>query len=79
MLSRALDTHVKMDQPKDNEWMHNLLSYLKTFIEHKGDQLLIHEDDKIEYISRLVSLLAQTAHRLESGEISYVNYQAPFT
>lgn len=70
MLSRALDAHAEMDQPKDNEWMHNLLSYLKSLIEHKGDQLLIHQEDKEEYISQLVSLLTQTTQGLDSGETS---------
>lgn len=67
MLSRALDTHTEMKQPRDNEWMHNLLSYLKSFIEHQGSELLIHEDDKIEYVSRLVSSLTDAANDLESG------------
>ncbi|EKM83061.1 hypothetical protein AGABI1DRAFT_118454 [Agaricus bisporus var. burnettii JB137-S8] len=74
MLSRALDAHAEMDQPKDNEWMHNLLSYLKSLIEHKGDQLLIHEDDKAEYISQMVSLLTQTTHDLDS-EIEVPGHQ----
>lgn len=68
MLSRALDTHAEMEQPKDNEWMHNLLSYLRSFIEHQGGELLLHEDDKIVYISRLVSSLTEAANNLESGE-----------
>ncbi|KAF9452305.1 hypothetical protein P691DRAFT_805187 [Macrolepiota fuliginosa MF-IS2] len=66
MLARALDTHAEMEQPKDNEWLHNLLSYLRSFIEHQGSELLIHEDDKIEYISKLVSSLTEAAHNLES-------------
>ncbi|KAF5358539.1 hypothetical protein D9756_001945 [Leucocoprinus leucothites] len=66
MLSRALDTHTDMKQPEDNEWMHNLLSYLRSFIEHQGSELLIHEDDKAEYINRLVSRLTEAANGLES-------------
>ncbi|KXN82613.1 Trafficking protein particle complex subunit 10 [Leucoagaricus sp. SymC.cos] len=66
MLSQALDTHAEMEQPKDNEWMHNLLLYLRSFIEHQGSELLVHDEDKAEYISGLVSYLTKAANSLES-------------
>lgn len=75
MLSQALDTHAKMGQPKDNEWMHNVLSYLRSFIEYQGSDLLSHEDDKVEYISRLVASLTETANNMESRE--FENYKPP--
>lgn len=73
MLSQALDTHMKMGRPNDNEWMHNVLSYLRSFIEHQGNKLLLHEDDKIEYVSQLVASLVEFANNLESGEAKEYN------
>lgn len=67
MLSRTLDTHAKMKQPKDKQWMHNVLTYLHNFVGQRGSELLVHDDDREEYVNRLVSCLLDAAHSLESG------------
>jgi hypothetical protein len=68
MLSRALDMHADLRRPKDEEWIRMLLSYLKTHIASAGEQWLVHNTSKIEYISTLVGELKDAANRLESGE-----------
>ncbi|KAF8061615.1 trafficking protein particle complex subunit 10 [Lyophyllum atratum] len=66
MLSRALDTHADFQQEKDTEWIHILLSFLKSYIDNQGSELLIHEEDKVEYITKLVDSLRQAASKLEA-------------
>lgn len=67
MLSLALDTHAELDKSKDREWIHILLSFLKTYVDTLGLDLLMHEEDSAEYISRLVQALRDSATALESG------------
>ena len=67
MLSRALDTHADLQRPKDREWIHVLLAFLKAYVEELGKELLMHEDDKKEYISRLVGELHTAAIELDTG------------
>jgi hypothetical protein len=67
MLSLALDTHAELDKTKDREWIHILLSFLKTYVDTVGLDLLMHEEDSVEYISRLVQAMRDSATMLESG------------
>ncbi|KAG5354260.1 hypothetical protein C0989_003777 [Termitomyces sp. Mn162] len=67
MLSRALDTHTDYQQEKDTEWIHILLSFLKSYVDNLGAELLMHEKDQVEYITRLVENLHQAAAKLDSG------------
>lgn len=71
MLSKALDTHRKLNQPHDVEWIHILLSFLKTYIDHGGEDLLMHEDDKVEYVSKLIAAMKVAASDLETGMLTY--------
>ncbi|KAJ7273596.1 trafficking protein particle complex subunit 10 [Mycena haematopus] len=66
MLSLALDTHAELNKAKDREWIHILLSFLKTYVDTVGVELLMHEEDSIEYISRLVQAMRDSATTLES-------------
>ncbi|KAJ7098036.1 trafficking protein particle complex subunit 10 [Mycena belliarum] len=75
MLSLALDTHAALDKSKDREWIHILLSYLKTHVETVGQDLLMHEEDSTEYISRLVSEMKRAASTLES-DLSHSDHPA---
>lgn len=70
MLSRALDTHSEMKKLKDTEWIHILLSFLKTYIENLGSELLMHEDDKTAYVTKLVNDMGRAASELEGGTLS---------
>jgi hypothetical protein len=67
MLSRALDTYADLNKTKDREWIHILLSFLKTYIDHPGMELLVHEGNKISYISQLVDAMRVAANELDSG------------
>ena len=69
MLSRALDTHTDYQQEKDTEWIHICLSFLKSYVNNLGVELLMHEEDEVEYITRLVDSLHQAAAKLNSGII----------
>ncbi|KIM80718.1 hypothetical protein PILCRDRAFT_821974 [Piloderma croceum F 1598] len=66
MLSRALDTHAELQRPNDREWIHILLSFLKAYVEELGKEMLMHEDDKKEYVSRLVDELHAAAIELDT-------------
>ena len=66
MLSRALDTHGLLKKAQDVEWIHIVLSFLKTCVEHRNSEML-HETDKIGYIANLIDSLTTSAKRLETG------------
>jgi len=67
MLSRALDTHDLLGKAQDVEWIHIVLSFLKTYVEHRNSVMLLHEADKIGYIAKLINSLKISAKRLEAG------------
>jgi hypothetical protein len=67
MLSRALDTHSDLRKPKDTEWIHILLSFFKTYIENSGSELLMHEEDKVAYVTSLMNDMGRAAAELEGG------------
>jgi hypothetical protein len=73
MLSQALDTYADLDKAKDTEWIHVLLSYLRTYIDNQGTELLLHEADKIAYITELVNGLKTAVSELESGWYSIIS------
>ncbi|KAF7964535.1 hypothetical protein HWV62_6039, partial [Athelia sp. TMB] len=66
MLSQAIDTHAKLNNPKDREWIHITLSYLKTYVEELGNELLLHEDDKVAYVGKLIAEMRNASQDLES-------------
>lgn len=68
MLSRALDTHANLDMPKNVEWIHIVLSFLKTYVEHVDTDMLIHGVDKVDYVTRLVNSLWTSVEVLENGD-----------
>ena len=67
MLSRALDTHSLLEKAQDVEWIHIVLSFLKTYVEHRNSEILLHQADKISYIANLTNSLKTSAERLETG------------
>lgn len=68
MLSQAIDAHAALQQPKDREWIHILLSFLKTYVDDLGNELLMHEEDKIAYVSSLVLEMRRAADELDAGK-----------
>ncbi|TFK72158.1 hypothetical protein BDN72DRAFT_836546 [Pluteus cervinus] len=75
MLSRALDTHAALGKPKDTEWIHILLSFLKVYVECEGNDLLLHGEEKIDYVRRLITEMRQTAKGLAT-ELPHADYPA---
>ena len=69
MLSRALDTHAELKNSKDMEWIHVLLSFLKTFVNSPEPDFLVHEEDIKTYISDLVQTLKEAASTLDAGTL----------
>lgn len=67
MLSRALDTHSLLEKAQDVEWIHIVLSFLKTYVEHRNSEILLHGTDKIGYVVNLINSLKTSAERLEAG------------
>ena len=67
MLSRALDTHSLLEKAQDVEWIHIVLSFLKTYVEHRNSEILLHGTDKIGYVANLIDSLKTSAERLEAG------------
>jgi hypothetical protein len=72
MLSHALDTHQTLDQLKDREWIHLLLSFFKSYVETRGERLLIHEEDRALYVSKLVDALSDAAGTLDTGTLTSI-------
>jgi len=67
MLSRAIDTHAALEKPRDREWIHILLAFLKTYTNDKSTELVTSDGDIKKYIAGLVSALRDAAEKLDSG------------
>lgn len=67
MLARALETHETAGKPKDREWIHVLLAFFKTYAESGGEELLLPEESKVTYVSRLMSALETAVSNLDTG------------
>lgn len=67
MLNRALDIHASAEKPKDREWIHILLHFLRAYVDDMGMDLLLSTDDSEAYVAQLVSALKDAAHELDSG------------
>ncbi|KAJ8078691.1 hypothetical protein PM082_012974 [Marasmius tenuissimus] len=67
-LHRALDTHAQLDKPRDREWILILLSFMKTYAESSGAELLMSEEDKAAYLSSLSNQLKLAAESLQEGK-----------
>ena len=67
MLSRAIDTHAASKKPRDREWIHILLAFLKTYVNDRSTELVMSDEDINEYIAGLVSALREAAEKLDSG------------
>ncbi|KAF9227601.1 hypothetical protein BS17DRAFT_746219 [Gyrodon lividus] len=65
MLSRAIDTHANLGRPRDREWIHILLAFLKTYVNEISTELIMSEEDKA-YVSRLVVALREAVGKLDS-------------
>lgn len=71
MLSRAINTHAELERPQDREWIHILLSFLRTYTNDMSKEL-ISEEDEGKYVTHLISALHTAATSLDSG-ICFLN------
>lgn len=67
MLHKALQTHSELEKPQDTEWLHMVLSFLKAYVEHQNDEMLIQEVDKVGYVSKLINSLRKSVECLDNG------------
>lgn len=68
MLSRAIDTHAALKKPRDREWIHILLAFLKTYVNDRNTELVVSDEDIEDYITGLMSALREAAENLDSGQ-----------
>ncbi|KAI0709428.1 trafficking protein particle complex subunit 10 [Earliella scabrosa] len=66
MLNRALTIHEAAEKPRDREWIHVLLHFLRAYVEDMGRQLLMSEEDGTAYVQRLVAELRAATQELDS-------------
>ncbi|KAI9065113.1 hypothetical protein FKP32DRAFT_1674998 [Trametes sanguinea] len=66
MLNRALDIHAAAEKPKDREWIHILLHFLRAYVDDMGKDLLLSKEDSEAYVAQLVQALKDAAHELDS-------------
>lgn len=71
MLSRAIDTHAALKKPRDREWIHILLAFLKTYVNDRSTELVMSGENIVEYIAGLVSALREAAEKLDLGHWFY--------
>ena len=67
MLNRALNIHAAAEKPKDREWIHVLLHFLRAYVEDMGRQLLMSEEDSAAYVQGLATQLKAAAQELDTG------------
>jgi len=66
MLSRAINTHAELERPQDREWIHTLLSFLRTYANDTSKELISEEGDE-KYVTHLINALHTAALSLDSG------------
>ncbi|KAI1794522.1 trafficking protein particle complex subunit 10 [Ganoderma leucocontextum] len=66
MLNRALNIHHAAEKPKDREWIHILLHFLRAYVEDGGRDLLLSEEDNKTYVEGLIAALKEAARNLDN-------------
>ncbi|TBU35808.1 trafficking protein particle complex subunit 10 [Dichomitus squalens] len=66
MLNRALSIHEAAEKPKDREWIHVLLHFLRAYVDDGGKDLLLSEEDCKAYVEKLVAALKEAAQTLDN-------------
>jgi hypothetical protein len=66
MFCRALDIYSTMNKTKDREWVHLVLSFLKSYTDGMEEEFLV-TDGKRAPIEKLVKELVNVAGSLEEG------------
>lgn len=71
MLSLAIDTHAGLAKEHDVEWVYIVLAFLKAYVDDLGQELLIHDKEKVSYVTKLVSQLITALDGLSTGMLAY--------
>ncbi|KAA1469549.1 hypothetical protein DENSPDRAFT_857972 [Dentipellis sp. KUC8613] len=69
MLCQAIETYARGDMSKDQQWANIALSFLKSFVGDLGKDLLMQEEDKTAYVTRIVDALKTVLDTLETDII----------
>ena len=67
MRMQALSIHTSTEQPKDADWAHIVLDFLKAYVEDMGAELLMDVDDHKAYVTGLIESLRHAASELQAG------------
>ena len=67
MRMQALSIHTSTEQPKDADWAHIVLDFLKAYVEDMGAELLMDVDDHKAYVTGLIESLRHAASELQTG------------
>ncbi|KAI0053990.1 hypothetical protein FA95DRAFT_1529824 [Auriscalpium vulgare] len=66
MLSQAIDIYSLSGTAQDQQWINIVLSFLRSYVEDLGRELLMQEDDKAAYLSKLIASLKDVVDNLET-------------
>ncbi|OCH95045.1 hypothetical protein OBBRIDRAFT_788779 [Obba rivulosa] len=66
MLTRALELHETVEKAKDRDWIHLVLEFLKAYVDDFGRELIMLDENKEEYISKLLAALKDAAKKLQA-------------
>lgn len=67
MRMQALSIHTSTEQPKDADWAHIVLDFLKAYVVDMGAELLMDVDDQKAYVTGLIETLRHAASELQAG------------
>lgn len=68
MLVQAIDTHNSLGTAKDRQWIDLALSFLGSYVEDLGQDLLMQDADQKAYVEGLVASLGEAVGLPESGK-----------
>lgn len=68
MLVQAIDTHSLLGTAKDQQWVALALSFLGSYVDDLGEDLLMQEADKNAYVAGLVRSLGEAVSLLDTGK-----------
>ncbi|KAI0736997.1 trafficking protein particle complex subunit 10 [Fomitopsis betulina] len=66
MRMQALSIHTSTEQPKDADWAHIVLDFLKAYVVDMGAELLMDVDDQKAYVTGLIETLRHAASELQA-------------
>ena len=67
MRMQALSIHTSTEQPKDVDWAHIVLDFLKAYVEDMGAELLMDVDDHKAHVTGLIESMQHAAPELQAG------------